>query len=134
MEVSPADLRARTVDDRIVGMELAVRGFVGLLNALDALDGAQLLDEADVDLGDVADAADQRLMGALRHVRRNVPRGKPILQVLDLALVRILLQYDNHFCMSPFLNQQRPRFFWSEAVMLSVGFNPISMRQPRSDE
>ena len=134
LEVPAADLHAGAIDDRILRMELAVRGLIGLLDALDGFDRTQLLDETDVDFRDVADASDQRFLRTLRHMRRDVPRQKPALQVLDLAPIRILLQYDYHLiCLS---------FFKSMTAPLSVErgrrtvprVSPISLRQPRSGE
>ena len=47
-EVPAADLRARAIHRRVVGMELAVGGLVRLLDALDGLHDVQRLDEAGV--------------------------------------------------------------------------------------
>ena len=95
-EVPAAHLHARTIDHRVLGVELPVRGLVGLLDALDGLHAVQRLDEPRVDVGDVTHAADDRLERAGRHARRDVVRCQERLQVLDLGGVHALLQDDDH--------------------------------------
>ena len=65
------------VDDRIVGMELVVGGFVGLLDALDGFDDVERLHEVDVEALDVAHAADEGGVRADGDVRLDAVGAEP---------------------------------------------------------
>ena len=96
LEVAAADLEAAAVHHRVLGMELAVRLLVRLLDALDGLHHAEGLHEADVEARHVAHASDDGLRLARAHVRRHAVVAQPAKQAVDLLLVRVLLQRNDH--------------------------------------
>ena len=77
-------------------MELAVRGLVRLLNALDRLNNVKRFDEARIEVGDIAHAADDRLKFALPDARLDLVRDEQGLQALDLRVRRALLKCNDH--------------------------------------
>ncbi len=83
-------------------MEAAVRGLVRFLNPLDGLDDVQCFDQARVPARNIADAANDGLLRTLRHVRRDSLRLQQGKQVVNLRLLRVLLDYNDR-CSCPLL-------------------------------
>ena len=71
-EIPASYLRAGTVYDCVVRVELSVRGLERLLDALDRLDAVERLENSGVEMAYVANAADYRLQRSARDVRLDV--------------------------------------------------------------
>ena len=93
-----ANFQAIDVNHRVQRMEFSVDVFVGVLDSFHVFDDVQRLDEIDVDAGRVADESENQLIDALRLMDGDALADQPVLQVVQLLLVRIFFQDDNHVC------------------------------------
>ena len=96
-------LAAGQGDDGVVGVELAVGLFVGLLHALDALHKILGLDILRVDGGGVADKAQHGAVGAHPGVHLHaVLAGEFLDEFIHHFLFLMGFEYDNHGTSLPF--------------------------------
>ena len=84
------------MDDRILWVEFAVGIFVRFLDAGNAVDDFQRFDEFNIYTGRITNQTDDGVGIAFGEVEMKVHRFEPIGQLLNLCLVCILSEFNNH--------------------------------------
>ena len=95
-EVAAADLCAAHVDDGIGVVEFAVCIFIRFLNAAHGFHHVQRGDQIDVQLGGVADQADDRVLRAFGDVQIEAAVPEKFGQIIDLFGICVFFQKNDH--------------------------------------